>query len=58
MSTKRVFDEAYLYLKSIHTKYFEGKEGFEEMDSRESYQEVANKYWNLIYKHNPASNSE
>ena len=67
MSTKKIFDDTYLFLKEANLSYLrtlemnKTQEPFSKVpetmiDERngmpiESYQEVTSNYWNLIYKH-------
>lgn len=48
MSTKRIFDDMYLYLKQMNCNV-ENKDTLNQMPVH-SYEEVTSKYWNLIYK--------
>jgi hypothetical protein len=48
MSTKRIFDDMYLYLRELNIKNLE-KDPLNGLPMS-SYEEVASKYWNLIYK--------
>ena len=55
MSTKKVFDDMYLYLKKVNQKYLESTSQDNKMDKlnnlpEESFFEVTSKFWNLIYK--------
>ena len=51
MSTKRIFDDAYLYLKDVNKKCID-KRNLDQMNGlpARSYYEVSSQYWNLIYK--------
>lgn len=48
MSTKRIFDDMYLYLKELNIKSLE-KDPLNDMPAN-SYEDMAARYWNLIYK--------
>ena len=55
MSTKKVFDDMYLYLKKVNQKYLESISQENKTDKlnglpEESFVEVTSKFWNLIYK--------
>ena len=52
MSTKKIFDETYLYLKEINRSYLD-HHGLDPINGMplQSYQEITSHYWNLIYKH-------
>lgn len=41
MSTKKIFDDTYLYLKEINSVYLDG--------GKQNYAEISSQYWNLIY---------
>lgn len=48
MSTKRIFDDMYLYLKELNIKSLD-KDPLNDMPQN-SYEDMAARYWNLIYK--------
>ena len=49
MSSKRIFDDMYLFLKQANDTA--GKQVLDEMSGLpQSYQDVISQYWNLIYK--------
>ena len=59
MSTKKIFDDMYLFLKEANLSYFKNLsqsiDPSNTIDERnglpvETYQEVTSHYWNLIYK--------
>ena len=54
MSTKRIFDDMYLYLKEISIKStsFRNIDKINGLPKSEDYAEVASQYWNNIYKDN------
>ena len=51
MSTKKIFDDTYLYLKEVNKKYLEKVSTIDGMNGlpAQSYYEVSSQYWNLIY---------
>ena len=53
MSTKRIFDDMYLFLKDANDAHGKDMSIIDEMNGlpQQSYQEVTSQYWNLIYKH-------
>lgn len=52
MSTKKVFDDMYLYLKEIFLKSTANRhmDPMNGMPKKEDYAQVASEYWNNIYK--------
>lgn len=55
MSTKKVFDDVYFYLKKVNSKHLESVKQQNKIDKLNgmpemSYQEITSKFWNLIYK--------
>ena len=53
MSTKRIFDDSYLYLKEVnHTHLKNQNVAFDPMNDlpAQSYYEISSQFWNLIYK--------
>jgi len=55
MSTKKVFDDMYLYLKKVNQNNLEKNSQESKLDysnglPEESYYEITSKFWNLIYK--------
>jgi hypothetical protein len=48
-STKRIFDDMYLFLKEVNLNY---TKSLDEMNGlpAQSYGEITSQYWNLIYK--------
>ena len=50
MSTKRVFDETYLYLKEMNYDMYESQSHPMIIgQTKNSYIDVASKYWNLMH---------
>ena len=43
MSTKKIFDDTYLYLKEVNNAYVKNS-------APKNYAEISSEYWNLIYK--------
>ena len=55
MSTKKVFDDMYIYLKKVNKKYLDNLQLENKIDllndlPSENYIEVTSNFWNLIYK--------
>ena len=55
MSTKKVFDDLYIYLKNVNKKYLDNLQLENKIDllndlPSENYIEVTSNFWNLIYK--------
>ena len=55
MSTKKVFDDMYLFLKEVNKEYLNSINKKKEVDQsngmpKSSYQEITSRFWNLIYK--------
>jgi hypothetical protein len=52
MSTKRVFDDMYLYLREVNLKHSDLKNKIDDSNGLpvHSYLEVTSQFWNLIYK--------
>lgn len=48
MSTKRIFDDMYLFLKEANLK--SGQQDVMNGLPQHGYLEICSKYWNLIYK--------
>lgn len=52
MSTKRVFDESYLYLQEMNNDVYQSQSHPMVIgQTKNSYIDVASKYWNLMYHH-------
>ena len=51
LSTKKIFDDMYLYLEQVNRQYL-GTKGIDPMNGLpvNGYQEVSSQYWNMIYK--------
>lgn len=60
MSTKRIFDDMYLFLKEANMKNLQKLDNntvlIDEMNGmpKNSYLEISSQYWNLIYKNSMA----
>ena len=55
MSTKKIFDDMYLYLREVNKKHQTSLEKPKNMDvmnamPAESYAEFTSRFWNLIYR--------
>lgn len=55
MSTKKIFDDMYLYLKDVNLQHLESvnmADGVDQLNGMpaETYVEVTSRFWNLIYK--------
>lgn len=48
MSTKRIFDDTYLFLKEANIRQ-KDKDPLNDLPAK-TYEEITSKYWNLIYK--------
>ena len=52
MSTKRIFDDTYLYLREVNQKFQDkAHHHIDELNGMpaQSYYEISSQYWNLIY---------
>lgn len=66
MSTKRIFDDMYLFLKEANMKSMVNKVDFNPLQHLDdmnnlptnSYLEVTSQYWNLIYKNSIGDETE
>jgi len=52
-STKRIFDDMYLFLKEVNLNYGRSIEEQSGLPTQ-SYMEITSQYWNLIYKNSVA----
>ena len=52
MSTKRIFDDMYLFLKEVNMNYNKNMGNIDEMNGlpAQTYYETTSQFWNLIYK--------
>lgn len=54
MSTKKIFDDMFLYLSEVNKKHIKAQKtgGIDEMNGLpvDSYGELTSRFWNLIYK--------
>jgi len=52
MSTKRIFDDMYLFLKEVNMNYNKNINNVDEMNGlpAQTYHETTSQFWNLIYK--------
>ena len=54
MSTKKIFDDMYLYLREVNKKHVKNisMTNIDEMNGlpAESYSEFTSRFWNLIYR--------